>query len=122
VLCGALEAARTGRDFPMTGGQQVRDWVYVDDIVEGLLAAGGAAGVEGQMFDLGTGVGHTLRDVVERLFTLAGAGARPLPGALPYRPGEVMRLVADPRPAAEQLGWAARIELDDGLQRLVRSA
>ena len=119
VLSTALVAARAGQDFPMTGGEQVRDWVYVDDTVDGLLAAAEVAGVEGEMFELGAGRGHSLLEVVERLFALAGASSRPRPGLLPYRPGEVMRLVADAGPAAERLGWTARTGLDEGLARLV---
>ena len=120
VLCAALSSARRGQDFPMTAGEQVRDWVYVDDVVEGLLAACVANGVEGDVFHLGTGCGYALRDIVERVFALVGGNARPLIGALPYRPGEVMRLVADTAPSAERLGWRARTALDEGLQRLVR--
>lgn len=119
VLSAALEAARAGTDFAMTGGEQVRDWVYVDDVVAGLLAAAEADGVEGEIFDLGTGTGRSIAEVVERLFTLAGSAARPRLGALPYRPGEVMRLVADPRPARDRLGWAAGVDLEEGLERLV---
>jgi nucleoside-diphosphate-sugar epimerase len=119
VLCAALAAARAGQDFPMTAGEQVRDWVYVDDIVDGLLAAAEAGGVEGEMFELGTGKGYSLLDVVQRVFALAGASSRPLPGRLPYRPGEVMRLVADAGPAAERLAWQARLTLDEGLAHWV---
>jgi nucleoside-diphosphate-sugar epimerase len=120
VLSAALAAAQAGPDFPMTAGEQVRDWVYVDDIVNGLLAAAEAEGVEGEMFELGTGTGHSLLDVVQRLFALAGASSRPRPGLLPYRSGEVMRLIADPRPAAKRLGWAARTDLDVGLAQWVK--
>jgi nucleoside-diphosphate-sugar epimerase len=122
LLAGALAAARAAQDFPMTGGEQVRDWVHVDDVVAGLLAAALADAVEGQIFELGTGLGHSLLEVVERVFALAESAARPRPGSLPYRPGEVMHLVADPRPAAARLGWLARTSLDEGLARMVRSA
>jgi nucleoside-diphosphate-sugar epimerase len=120
VLGAALASASAGQEFAMTAGEQVRDWVYVDDVVDGLLAAAAARGVEGEYFELGTGVGHALAEVIQRLFELAGTLARPRPGALPYRPGEVMRLVADPRPARERLGWAAQVELDEGLKSLIQ--
>ncbi len=122
LLCSALAAARAHEDFAMTGGEQVRDWVFVDDVVDGLLAAAAAEDVDGENFELGTGFGHTLLEVVQRLFALVGTAARPRPGSLPYRPGEVMHLVADPRPAQERLGWSARTSLEEGLARMVRSA
>jgi nucleoside-diphosphate-sugar epimerase len=121
VLMAALAAAQSGQDFPMTAGEQVRDWIYVDDVVDGFLAAAEAAGVEGENYELGTGTGHSLAEVVQRLFALVGSVAGPRLGALPHRPGEVMRLVADPRPARERLGWSACIGLDEGLKRLVQA-
>ncbi|MBI3762201.1 MAG: SDR family NAD(P)-dependent oxidoreductase [Chloroflexi bacterium] len=119
VLSAALASAGSGQDFPMTPAEQVRDWVFVDDVIDGLIAASNADGVDGEIFDLGTGLGHSLREVVESLFALAGTPARPIFGALPYRPGEVMRLVADPGPASERLGWVAKIDLEEGLKRLI---
>lgn len=121
VLGAALRAARSGQDFPMTAGEQVRDWIHVEDVAGGLLAAAETSGVEGENFDLGTGLGCSLREVVERLFALVGTSARPLPGALACRPGEVMRLVADPRAARERLGWTAEVELDEGLEQVARA-
>jgi nucleoside-diphosphate-sugar epimerase len=121
VLGAALTAARSMQDFPMTPGEQVRDWIHVEDVAGGLLAAAETSGVEGDNFDLGTGLGCSLREVVERLFALAGTAARPLPGALSYRPGEVMRLVADPRAARERLGWTAKIALNEGLEQIARA-
>jgi nucleoside-diphosphate-sugar epimerase len=115
----ALASARAGQAFSLTAGEQVRDWIDVDDVVDGLLAAAEAGGVEGENFELGTGAGHSVAEVVARVYDLVGTPARPRLGMLPYRPGEVMRIVADPLPAHERLGWRARIGLDEGLRRLV---
>jgi CDP-6-deoxy-D-xylo-4-hexulose-3-dehydrase len=111
AVCAALE----GRDFPMTPGEQMRDFVFVADVVEGYLRAATAPGVEGASIDLGTGRAWMIRDVVTRLFQLAGSAARPLVGALPYRPGETMKQVADTRAARELLDWQAMTSLEDGL-------
>jgi len=119
LVPGAIHAALEERDFPMTPGGQLRDFVFVGDVVEGYLGAAQAVGVEGATFDLGTGQARTIRDVVLRLFDLAGARSRPLLGALPYRPDEMMRQVADPRPARELLGWQSTTLLEDGLRQTV---
>jgi len=115
AVCAALE----GRDFPMTPGEQMRDFVFVSDVVEGYLHAAIATGVQGASIDLGTGQAWTIREVVTRLFELAGSQARPLVGALPYRPGETMTQVADTRAARELLGWQATTSLEDGLRQTV---
>lgn len=115
AICAALE----GRDFPMTPGAQRRDFVYVDDVVEGYLRAATAPGIDGQSIDLGAGQSWRVLDVVTRLFDLVGSSGRPQPGALPYRTGEIMDQVADTRAARERLSWQASTPLEDGLRQTV---
>jgi len=115
AVCAALE----GRDFPMTPGEQRRDFVFVSDVVEGYLRAATAPGVEGVSIDLGAGQAWTIGEVVTRLFELAGSQGKPLVGALPYRPGETMKQVADTRAARELLNWQATTSLEDGLRQTV---
>lgn len=117
VLGAALKAARAGETFPMTSGEQERDWVYIDDVVNGIIAAARAPKVEGETIELGTGVGTAVGEVVGRLFQLVGRG-RPLAGALPQRPREVSRQIADAARAEKLTGWRAAVNLDEGLKRI----
>jgi len=121
LIPAAIRAALAGADFPMTPGEQERDFVYVDDIIHGFLAAARAPGVEGQSLDLGTGQAHTLRQVVEYVWAMTGAQGQMLPGALPYRPGDVMHLVADADRTARLTGWRARVGLEQGLNRTIEA-
>ena len=119
LISSAVRAALEERDFPMTPGDQMRDFVYVGDVVEGYVRAAVTSGLEGVTIDLGTGQSHTIRKVVQRLYELAGSRGKPLVGALPYRPSETMKQVADPRPARNLLDWQATTSLDDGLRQTV---
>jgi nucleoside-diphosphate-sugar epimerase len=119
LVPSAIRAALAGDDFPMTPGQQQRDFTYVEDVVEGLLAAAAAPDIEGESLDLGTGRSHPVLAVVERIWTMTGARGRILAGALPYRPAEVMHLAAEADRAARLTGWRAAVSLEDGLRRTV---
>lgn len=119
LVSAAIRAALAGEDFPMTPGEQQRDFIYLDDVVEGMLAAAIAPGIEGHSLDLGTGQVHAVRHVVERVWAMTGARGRILAGDLPYRPGAVMRLVADADRAARLTGWRARVGLEEGLRRTI---
>ena len=121
LIPAAIDAALIGRDFPMTPGEQVRDFIYVDDVVTGMIAAAEAPGIKGESIDLGTGQTHAIRQAVTRVWEIAGARGRMLLGALPYRPGEAMRTVADADRAARLTGWRARVSLEDGLRRTVEA-
>ena len=121
LIPAAIGAALAGEDFPMTPAEQERDFVYVEDVVSGLLAAADAPGVEGEGLDLGTGIARPIRQVIQRVWELAGGTGRVLPGALPYRPGEVMRIVADADRTARLTGWRAQVGLEEGLRRTIGS-
>lgn len=116
LIPAAIHAALSGRDLPMTEGEQQRDFIYVEDVVEGMLAAGLVPGIDGESLDLGSGIARPIREVVERIGELTGATGRILYGALPYRPSEVMHLVADAERTARLTGWRARVGLDEGLR------
>lgn len=119
LIPAAMAAARAGADFEMTPGNQVRDWIYVDDVVEGLLATLCRPLAPGTTVELGTGVGASVARVVERIYALCGSGGRPLPGALAPRPGESSEQIADAEGARKLLGWRAATSLDEGLRRLL---
>ncbi|MBI5081797.1 MAG: NAD-dependent epimerase/dehydratase family protein, partial [Chloroflexi bacterium] len=114
VLGAALKAARNNENFPTTSGEQVRDWIYIDDVIEGIIATSRAQNVEGETIELGTGVGTPVRDVVKKVFDLAGRG-QPLIGALPQRPGEVAQQIANADRSEKMIGWRTKISLDEGL-------
>jgi nucleoside-diphosphate-sugar epimerase len=119
LIPAAVAAALAGQDFAATPGEQERDFIYVDDVVEGMLAAALAPGIEGESLDLGSGVARPVREVLNRVWELTGAEGRILYDALPYRPGEAMHLAADAERTARLTGWRVRVGLDEGLQRTI---
>jgi len=119
LIPAAIRAAQTGQDFPMTPGDQERDFIAVADVVEGMLAAAVARGIEGASIDLGTGTAHRIRSVVEMIWRLTNAQGHILLGALPYRPSVAMHLVADADRTAALTGWRACIGLEEGIRQTI---
>lgn len=113
-----IRALLAGRAPELSSGRRQVDWVYVDDVVEGCLAAAAAPGVEGETLDLGSGSPATVREVVVRLVAETGAKVAPRFGALPDRPLEPER-VADVARTRARIGWAPRVGLAEGLARTV---
>jgi nucleoside-diphosphate-sugar epimerase len=102
----------------VSSGERGVDWVYVDDVMEGLLAAAVAPDVESSTIELGSGELVPIRRVVDLLVELTGAQVRPQFGALPDRPFEKVR-AAHPTCAWRKLGWKATTPLDQGLAHTV---
>jgi UDP-glucose 4-epimerase len=129
LIPSAIRAALNGQDFSTTPGEQRRDFIYIDDVIEGFLALATTGGIDGESLDLGTGQATPVRDVVERIFALTASRSaglttgrgRPQIGALPYRPGVVWELTADAARTAQLTGWRARIGLDEGLQSTIEA-
>jgi UDP-glucose 4-epimerase len=91
-------------------GRQTRDYVYVGDVVAATLAAAqGHAGV----FNVGTGTETSVVDLAEACQRVAGVSVET--EHEPARPGELQRSVLDPGRADRELGFRARISLEDGL-------
>lgn len=116
LIPAAMRAALSGDDFPMTRGEQKRDFVFAPDVADGMIAAAAADGIGGESLDLGTGSGTTVRSAVEQTWELAQAEGSVRLGALPYRTGTAMHLVADAEHTAQRTGWRAATPLREGLQ------
>lgn len=102
----------------ITSGAHFIDWIYVDDVVEGLLMLATGSNVDGKTADLGSGNPISTADFVEKLCALVNPAIRPIIGALPDRPLEPKR-VARIAETKALLGWAPRIDLTEGMSRTI---
>jgi nucleoside-diphosphate-sugar epimerase len=117
LVSGAMAAAIAGEDFALTAGNQEKDWIYVGDVVEGLLAVSDAALPPGTSLDLGTARLTSVAAVVNQIYQMVGSEGKPLAGALPSRVGEVQAQVADVARTRDLTGWQAAVSLEQGLMR-----
>ena len=90
-------AARSGQDFPLSTGEQIRDFVPVEQVAARFLAELDQLPPAGQprIVNVGTGVPRTLRSFTEEWWQRFGATGRLQFGVMPYRPGETMRYVPE---------------------------
>jgi len=104
-----------GDDYPTPDGTGVRDYIHVMDLAEGHLAAMDflATRQGWRVWNLGTGKGHSVREVIRGLELVTG---RTLPCRVaPRRPGDTAQCWADPARSASELGWRAKRSLADML-------
>jgi nucleoside-diphosphate-sugar epimerase len=107
-----------GEQPRLSSGIRPVDWIYVDDVVAGLIACADASGVEGRTLDLGSGEVVSIRDIVQQLRELIPGAPEPLFGAVPDRPLERVRK-ADVATSLELIGWSPSTTLQEGLRRTV---
>jgi UDP-glucose 4-epimerase len=95
-------------------GDNSRDYVFVDDVVDALVRACGPV-ADGRRLNIGTGVAVT--DLELHRLMAAAAGAAPEPVFAAPRLGDLPHMVVDAATAREALGWAPKVVLADGLAR-----
>lgn len=120
VIARFLANRLAGRAHDIFGdGLQSRDFLHVDDVVAGLLLARDHVGPRQgtRVYNLCTGIGSTLLDVISVLDGLAGGDALPL-RFHPARDGDIRRSLGSAEAARQDLGFAAQVSLQDGLARL----
>jgi UDP-glucose 4-epimerase len=114
----AVFAARLLAGEPCTvhgDGEQTRDFVFVDDVVDAFVRAADRG--DGLLINVGTGVETSMNDLYAAMSAAIG-DKRPPHGAA-ARPGDVQRSALDPARAAMQLGWAPWTPLVEGTARVV---
>jgi nucleoside-diphosphate-sugar epimerase len=107
-----------GRAPDLSSGERRCDWIYVDDIVSGLLAAARAPRCDGETVDLASGELTSLRTVVLAIVDLMGTDISPNFGARSDRPLERVR-PADVEKSHRLAGWRPAVSLRDGLASTV---
>ena len=98
-------------------GNQVRDYVYVDDVVRALVTAAAVPGVDRQIINIGTGLGTSINELVKIIEDVTHKKAKIINTASVS--GGVSRLVADISRAKELLDYSPKFTLAEGLTRLV---
>lgn len=108
------------KEFDTSAGTQIRDFTYIDDIIDGIILSLIREEAIGEIINLGYGEGIRISEVIELIRKRVGGG-RPVYGAFKYRQNESMRLVADTKKATELLGWNAKVGLSQGIEYTIEA-
>ena len=121
VLSWFIRLAIEGREIKLFGGgEQQRDFNYVDDVVAALLLAGVSDDANGEVFNIGSGSAVSLREAAELVCEIAGTGSvRSVPFPSDKKKIEIGNYYADIRKAQRVLGWRPSTPLREGLERTI---
>jgi len=115
VLLNFLRQALQNGTLVIHGdGTQTRDYVYVDDVVQAMIAASTAPGVDQMTINVGSGVETSVRDLVKVVISVTGS--EPEVVYNPRSDGGPARMCADLRRAASLLNYRPSISLESGLR------
>jgi len=128
ILNMMVMRALEGKSLTLYGdGDYMRDYIYIDDVVNAFLMAGACFdSTNGKHYVLGSGVGHTVREMIETVRDLAArvTGSKvdidrvPIPTDL--SPIEFRHFVADTSCFSKDVGWHPEVSLEEGITRTIR--
>jgi len=121
VIPTIITQALTQTTIRLGSLETTRDFTYVDDTVAGFLKAMEVGGVEGGVFNLGTGKEIQIGDLARKVIQKVGRGVSIEGDPQRLRPekSEVLRLISDNCLALERLGWRPEVTLEQGLDRTI---
>ena len=104
--------------FPVSAGEQLRDFCYVENIIDGIFLSMETDDANGHIINLGSGNPISIRNVINLIKKDIGLG-RPEFGKIPYRHNENMKLYADISKAKRILGWKEAINFEEGIKNTI---
>ena len=114
-----LRQAQRGGTLVVHGdGNQTRDYVYVDDVISGMVAAATAPNIDGLVINIGSGEETSINGLVKAVQDVTGSNAEVIYS--PKTSGGVSHLCADLTLASQKLNYRPSIRLHDGLRLTLR--
>ena len=108
-----------GEDILSTEGFQTREFNYVDNIVDGLIASVNHKECIGEVINIASGIEIKIKDLILKIHELSNSNSKLKIGALDYRPTEIWRMCGDATKAKKLLKWTPQIDFEEGLLRSI---
>jgi UDP-glucose 4-epimerase len=100
-------------------GEQIRDYIYVDDLADAFILASANPECRGEVYNVGSGVGTRFKDMVKTIIYTVGSGrAEYVPWPDNYQNVETGDYVTDIRKICNTTGWSPHVDLEDGIKKV----
>jgi UDP-glucose 4-epimerase len=117
LISQVMKALSENHTIAVTEGKQTRDFVYVKDVVDAIILSLSLPGMEGKIWNIGSGEAITVRDCLERIEQITGCPGLIEYGKRPYAQGEIFRYELKLKETYAAFNWRPSVTLDDGLRR-----
>ena len=117
-----INSLKREEDFLMTKGEQTRDFLYVDDVVQALLLTPKNTNSYNETMNVCSGKGTKLNELAAAVNKKMNAKAKIIVGAIPYRDNEVWEMIGDNSKIKQKLGFEPQVNLENGIQRVLHNS
>ena len=106
--------------FNCSSGNQIRDFIYIDDIIRAIFKLLKSNRSKGQIFNIGSGKPITVMSVIEKIRKISKGGF-PLYGKIKFRKDEIKKLYPDIKKIKKEINWKPNISFDKGIKLTIKS-
>tara|TARA_E500000178_G_C17020077_1_gene755057 strand:- start:1741 stop:2634 length:894 start_codon:yes stop_codon:yes gene_type:complete len=106
--------------FDTTEGKQLRDFIYIDDVIRAIINSLLIKKSKGKIINIGTGQPRKIRDVIMKIFKIIKKG-KPNLGQIKMRKDETLKIYPSIKKANTLINWSPKISFIDGLNKTIKS-
>ena len=116
IIKGCIE----NKKFPCSEGQQLRDFVYVDDVVDAIIKSLTSEKARGQIINIGSGKPIKIKKIIEKIKRISNSG-HPQYGEIKLRKDEILELYPNIQKAKKLIRWVPKVSFKRGLNKTISS-
>lgn len=117
-----INSLKRGEDFNMTKGEQVRDFLYVGDVVEALILTAKTTDSYGETMNVCSGEGTELSQLAKAVNKTMSTEAKIVLGAIPYRDSEVWEMIGDQTKIKKITGFKPKTTIEEGIEIVINNS
>ena len=106
--------------FPCSKGNQLRDFLHIDDVVDAILKSLTNKNARGQIINIGSGKPRKIKNIIEYIKKIL-KGGHPLFGRIKLRKDEILKVYPDINKAKNKINWKPKISFKEGLKVTIDS-
>ena len=106
------------KKFECSSGKQLRDFIYIDDLINAIIKALNNKKVLGEIINIGSGNPIKVKELILKICKQTKLG-KPIFGKIKFRKDEIVNLYPNIKKAKKYLGWYPKIKLDNGLKKTI---
>ena len=106
-------------NFDCSSGIQIRDFLYIDDLIKAILKTLKSKNSNGEIFNIGSGKPVKVKNLILKICKLVGQG-KPKFGVIKFRKDEIKKLYPSIKKSKKVLGWKPLVEINSGLKKTIK--
>ena len=114
-----IEGCIKNKKFPCSKGNQLRDFIHVDDVVDAILKSLINKNARGQIINIGSGKPIKIRSIIENVVKIS-KGGHPQFGKIKFRKDEILKLYPSIKKAKNKIHWKPKILFEKGLKSTIK--